>query len=152
MSSHMKKVKLKKANTGMAVKSATPKPATFKPAEKTTNIYGKNPKTGKEEQMVMKAGKYAFSSMKKGGSAKAMPKAMYGKSMMQYGGPQESFASRKTKTVSVSPDKKYKTTVKQNMGPAGVSTKVTNRRTVKGVLSGAPKAGMMKKGGNTKKK
>lgn len=91
MSSHMKKTKLKKANTGMAVKSTTPKPtsskpATPKPAEKATNIYGKNPKTGKEEQMVMKGGKYAFSSMKKGGSAKAMPKAMYGKSMMKKGG------------------------------------------------------------------
>ena len=69
------------------------------------------------------------------------------------GGPgPETFASRKTKTVSLSPDKNYKTTVKQKMGPQGVSTKVTNRRTVKGVLSGAPKAGVMKKGGSVKKK
>ena len=84
----MKKTKLKKANTGMAVKSTTPKPtssktATPKPAEKATNIYGKNPKTGKEEQMVMKSGKYAFATKKKGG---ALSKAMYGKSMMKKGG------------------------------------------------------------------
>jgi len=85
------KMSLKKANAGMTVKSttskpATPKPATYKPAEKSTNVYSKNPKTGKEEQMVMKGGRYAFPSMKKGGSAKAMPKAMYGKSMMKKGG------------------------------------------------------------------
>jgi len=80
------KMSLKKANAGMTVKSTTPKPATYKPAEKSTNVYSKNPKTGKEEQMVMKGGRYAFPSMKKGGSAKAMPKAMYGKSMMKKGG------------------------------------------------------------------
>jgi hypothetical protein len=68
-----------------------------------------------------------------------------------------SYSSSKTKTVSVSPDKKYKTKVKQKMGPSvkgrpsSVSTKVKNRRTVKGVASGAPKAGMMKKGGAKKK-
>lgn len=81
MSTHMKTKKLKKAADGMAVKTATPKPA-----EKKTNIYGKNPATGKEEQMVMKAGKYAFPSRKKGGATKAMPKAMYGKSIMKKGG------------------------------------------------------------------
>jgi len=79
-------------------------------------------------------------------------KAAGKKPKMQDGGSPESFASRKTKTVSVSPDKNYKTTVKEKMGPAGVSTKVTNRRTVKGVLSGAPKAGMMRKGGMIKSK
>jgi hypothetical protein len=92
--------------------------------------------------------------MKAGGTAK--PKAAYGMavkpSMMQNGGERESFASRKIKTVSVSPDKNYKTTVKEKMGPSGVSTKVANRRTVKGVASGAPKPRMMKKGGTTKKK
>ena len=86
MSSHMKKVKLKKANAGMAVKSATSKPATSKPAEKASNIYAKNPTTGKEEQMVIKAGKYAFPTKKKGGSTKSLPKAMYGKTMMKKGG------------------------------------------------------------------
>jgi hypothetical protein len=93
-------------------------------------------------------------SKKKGGATK--PKAAYGMavkpSMMQSGGERESFASRKIKTVSVSPDKNYKTTVKEKMGPSGVSTKVANRRTVKGVASGAPKPRMMKKGGTTKKK
>jgi hypothetical protein len=76
------------------------------------------------------------------------PKAAYGMAvkpgMMQSGGERESFASRKIKTVSVSPDKNYKTTVKEKMGPSGVSTKVKNRRTVKGVASGAPKPRMMK--------
>jgi hypothetical protein len=86
----MKTKKLKKAADGMAVKSAkstTPKPVAPKPvATKPTNIYGKNPATGKEEQMVMKGGRYAF--QKKGGAtkAKAMPKAMYGKSIMKKGG------------------------------------------------------------------
>jgi hypothetical protein len=86
----MKTKKLKKAADGMAVKSAkstTPKPVAAKPvATKPTNIYGKNPATGKEEQMVMKGGRYAF--QKKGGAtkAKAMPKAMYGKSIMKKGG------------------------------------------------------------------
>ena len=95
MSTHMKTKKLKKAADGMAVKSAkttTPKPVATKPvapkpvATKPTNIYGKNPATGKEEQMVMKGGRYAF--QKKGGAtkAKAMPKAMYGKSIMKKGG------------------------------------------------------------------
>lgn len=86
----MAKKTLKKANLGMSVKPTTPKkpvaPAVKKPAEKPSNIYGKNPATGKEEQMVMKAGKYAFPSKKKGGSTKALPKAMYGKSMMKKGG------------------------------------------------------------------
>jgi hypothetical protein len=89
MSSHMKTKKLKKAADGMVVKPAkavSAKPVVKKPVAKSTNIYGKNPATGKEEQMVMKAGKYAF--QKKGGStkAKAMPKAMYGKSIMKKGG------------------------------------------------------------------
>lgn len=69
MSSHMKKVKLKKANTGMAVK-----PTASKPAAKPTNIYGKNPATGKEEQMVMKSGKYAFATKKKGGATRSKKK------------------------------------------------------------------------------
>lgn len=64
--------------------------------------------------------------------------------------PKESFGSKKVKTVSVSPDRNYKTIVKEKMGPEGSSTTVTNRRTVKGALSGAPKAGMMKKGGSMK--
>lgn len=64
--------------------------------------------------------------------------------------PRESFGSRKVKTVSVSPDRNYKTIVKEKMGPEGSSTTVTNRRTVKGALSGAPKAAMMKKGGAMK--
>jgi len=70
------------------------------------------------------------------------------KPKMQMGGTPETFGSRKIKTVSVSPDKKYKTTVKEKMGPEGVSTTITNRRTVKGLLTGAPKASMMKDGGS----
>ena len=72
------------------------------------------------------------------------------KPKMQMGGQPESYASRKIKTVSVSPDKKYKTTVKEKIRPEGVSTTVTNRRTVKGLLTGAPKASMMKMGGAMK--
>lgn len=82
----MAKKILKKANQGMSVKPTSPKPVVKKSTETPTNIYGKNPSTGKEEQMVMKAGKYAFATKKKGGSTKAMPKAMYGKSMMKKGG------------------------------------------------------------------
>jgi len=84
------KIALKKANAGMVVKSSkavSAKPVVKKSvATKPTNIYGKNPATGKEEQMVMKGGRYAF--QKKGGAtkAKAMPKAMYGKSIMKEGG------------------------------------------------------------------
>jgi hypothetical protein len=90
----MKTKKLKKANAGMVVKpakevSAKPvvkKPVATKPvATKLSNIYGINPTTGKEEQMVYKQGRLAFQK-KKGGSAKAMPKAMYGKSIMKKGG------------------------------------------------------------------
>ena len=74
MGTHMKTKKLKKAADGMAVKTAAPKPAAPKPAAKKTNIYGKNPATGKEEQMVMRAGKYAFPSRKKGGMIKSKKK------------------------------------------------------------------------------
>ena len=76
MSSHMITKKLKKANKGMEIKPTKPapsasvvkKPVVKKPVEKPSNIYGKNPATGKEEQMVMKAGKYAYASKKKGGA------------------------------------------------------------------------------------
>lgn len=77
MSSHMKTKKLKKAANGTEVKSTKPappaskpviKPVVKKPVEKPSNIYGRNPATGKEEQMVMKAGKYAYASKKKGGA------------------------------------------------------------------------------------
>lgn len=77
---------LKKAAEGTTVKPISPKPVVKKSTEKASNIYAKNPTTGKEEQMVIKAGKYAFPTKKKGGSTKAMPKAMYGKSMMKKGG------------------------------------------------------------------
>ena len=78
----------------------------------------------------------------------------------EYGGnktdPAETFSSRKTKTVSVSPDKNYKTIVKQKISPSELSTKVSNRRTIKGVVTGAPKvvnsAPMKKKGGAIKSK
>jgi hypothetical protein len=53
---------------------APSKPVERKPVEKKTNIYGKNPATGKEEQMVMKAGKYAYASKKKGGATKSKKK------------------------------------------------------------------------------
>jgi len=67
---------------------------------------------------------------------------------MQMGGKQpESFGSRKIKTVSVSPDRNYKTIVREKMGPDGGSTSVTNRRTVKGLMGGAPKPTKMKNGG-----
>jgi len=93
----MKKVKLKKANQGMTVKPASSKLVVKKPVEKSTNIYGKNPATGKEEQMVMKSGKYAFATKKKGG---ALSKAMYGKSIMQKGGTPADQTSVKPKVVS----------------------------------------------------
>lgn len=80
------KMSLKKANHGMSVKPTSPKPVVKKSTEKPTNIYSRNPATGKEEQMVMKAGKYAFATKKKGGSTKSLPKAMYGKSVMKKGG------------------------------------------------------------------
>ena len=67
---------------------------------------------------------------------------------MQMGGKQpESFGSRRIKTVSVSPDRNYKTIVREKMGPDGGSTSVTNRRTVKGLMGGAPKPTKMKNGG-----
>lgn len=70
------------------------------------------------------------------------------KPKMQMGGKQpESFGSRKIKTVSVSPDRNYKTIVREKMGPDGGSTSVTNRRTVKGLMGGAPKPTKMKNGG-----
>lgn len=62
------------------------------------------------------------------------------------------FASKKIKTVSVSPDKKYKTIVKEKMGPKGSSTTVTDRRTIKGALTGAPKVPNPKKPTTKKKK
>lgn len=86
MSSHMKTKKLKKAADGVVVKSTKESSAKSVPqkpvATKPSNIYGKNPTTGKEEQMVYKQGKLAF--QKKGGGT--VSKAMYGKTMMKKGG------------------------------------------------------------------
>ena len=58
----------------MAPAPAVKKPVVKKAVEKSTNIYSKNPSTGKEEQMVMRAGKYAFPSRKKGGMIKSKKK------------------------------------------------------------------------------
>lgn len=58
----------------MAPAPAAKKPVVKKAVEKSTNIYGKNPSTGKEEQMVMRGGKYAFPSRKKGGMIKSKKK------------------------------------------------------------------------------
>ena len=83
MSSHMKKAKLKKANAGMVVKStAAPKPTvdSAKPKVYTPKTYVD--KFGR----TMKGVPPKPTTFKKGGSAKAMPKAMYGKSMMKKGG------------------------------------------------------------------
>ena len=87
-------------------------------------------------------------SAKNPGLAK-LPKEVRNKmGYMQMGGKQpESFGSRRIKTVSVSPDRNYKTIVREKMGPDGGSTSVTNRRTVKGLMGGAPKPTKMKNGG-----
>ena len=87
-------------------------------------------------------------SAKNPGLAK-LPKEVRNKmGYMQMGGKQpESFGSRRIKTVSVSPDRNYKTIVREKMGPQGGSTSVTNRRTVKGLMGGAPKPTKMNKGG-----
>ena len=77
----------------------------------------------------------------------------------------------KSKTVSTSPDGNYKTVDKNSSGPRGMSSSSKTRRTISGVLSGAPKPGqpvarpiqnftpnpppkkpMAKKGGSVKKK
>lgn len=110
----------------------------YKKGSKLKPVPSDRPGLGKLPSKVRNAMGY----MKAGGSV-SKPK-------MQMGGQPESYASRKIKTVSVSPDKKYKTTVKEKIRPEGVSTTVTNRRTVKGLLTGAPKASMMKMGGAMK--
>lgn len=67
---------MKKMNAGGTPSKpiAPSKPVVKKPVEQKTNIYAVNKNTGKEEQMVMKAGKYAFPSKKKGGATKSKKK------------------------------------------------------------------------------
>ena len=47
----------------------------------------------------------------------------------------------KSKTVSTSPDGNYKTVDKNSSGPRGMSSSSKTKRTISGVLSGAPKPG-----------
>jgi hypothetical protein len=112
-------------------------------AKKSAVEAGKPKKIAQADKKINKYTEEEFMRMKKGGAAKSKV------SKMKDGGEQETYASRKRKTVTKSPDKNYKTKVKEKMGPSGTSAKVVNRRTVKGVVSGASK---MKKGGVSKKK
>ena len=56
----------------------------------------------------------------------------------QTGGPT---GTSKTRTVTKSPDGAYKTVTKSKSGPSGFSNSTNTRRTIKGVISGAPKPG-----------
>ncbi len=85
MSSHMKTKKLKKANAGMVVKPTKPAMDTASTVKAPVVAKAKKPMTSGGLPLYDKKGNIIYQK-KKGGSAKAMPKAMYGKSIMKKGG------------------------------------------------------------------